>query len=603
MIPINSLNKTKTKAILEYLGTDRKVKFENLVILFEEMNALGYQSGVSLTKYDECISMSIYYKSINVFILSIWQDGLRIDLARRNETRTVPMKRIPIVEKIIRTNIFNEKSNHVKFEYSIGQNEKDIKNLMEILKQIANEFDSTLEKEYKKLSEKGSFYLNDIIVNNYKLYQHISLELSKNANLFIGDNGNGKTAFLEAVYQLISTFQSMFQESKNYNKNKINASEDIYFEIEEGELGLPFINRAEEALIKGDIFLNDNNYEISRVKRINGGGGGSGVNKELEQYIEQIDIANKYFDMPILPVFCFYETNRLLSKENSTRTVEKNRFDIYNSTKRWRNNISGVAQFLKDCFIEQEKYGKTIPAFVIIKSALEKAYSGLVKTEDENIDVELKYYFNMIVLRIGDKYITLEQMSDGYQAVLGIVADLAYRMIVLNPNTEDVLEKTPGLVLIDEIDLHLHPKWQKKFLGIIEDIFPKIQIIATTHSPFVIQSLKSDKDKLFILKGNNIEETAIVDYYGLEDAVYSYMGVENPVWSEYKKQDFISYSEFMTLFDRYFKQTNNDEKRNLADKMRISLKQNSINTEVYYGLKMKMDIIEELEKTRTNETS
>ncbi len=46
MIPINSLNKTKTKAILEYLGTDRKVKFENLVILFEEMNALGYQSGV-----------------------------------------------------------------------------------------------------------------------------------------------------------------------------------------------------------------------------------------------------------------------------------------------------------------------------------------------------------------------------------------------------------------------------------------------------------------------------------------------------------------------------------------------------------------------------
>lgn len=603
MIPINDVNKTKTKTILKYLGNGSKEKFDNIINLFEEMNALGYQAGVSLTRYDSCISISVYYKSINVFILSIWEECLRVDLARRNEVGTIPMKRISIVEKIIKSKIFNERPNHVEYAYSIGSNQSDIGTLIEILKQTASEIDEELEKEYRKLSVESSFLLNDISISNYRLYEQASLSLSPHVNLFIGYNGNGKTAFLDALHHVISAFQFMFKESKNYNKNKINIDEDIHFDIEKSESGLPNIKKASEALIIGDIIINGNNYEISRGKKAGGGLAGAGLNKDLEHYIEQIEIANKYFDMPILPVFSFYITNRLLNKENNLRYVERNRFDIYNTTVRSRNNISGITQFLKDCFIEQEKYGNTIPAFIIIKKALERAYKGLLETEDKDKTVELKYYFGGMFLCIGERYIRMEQMSDGYQAVLGIVADLAYRMIVLNPNTEDVLIKTPGLVLIDEIDLHLHPKWQKKFLGIIKDIFPKIQIVATTHSPFVIQSLEPEKDKLFILKDNEIEETAILDYYGLEDAVYSYMGVENPVWSEYKKKEFISYGEFMEAYNKYLKENSEEEKEICVKEMRTSLKQNETNIEVFHSLKMKMDIIEELEKKRTNETS
>lgn len=603
MTPINILNKTKTRTIMKYLGDDSKEKFENIKILLDEMDALGYQAGSSLTRYDNCISISVYFKSINVFILSIWKECLRVDLARRNEAGTIPMKRIPIVEKIIKRTIFYEKSNHVEYAYTIGNGKNDIGSLIETLRQTAMEIDENLEKEYKKLDVAGSFLLNEISISNYKLYKKVSLKFSPNVNLFIGDNGNGKTAFLNAVYHLISAFQFMFTESKNYNKNKISIEDDIHFEIEESVSGLPNIKKEKETQLLGDIIMNGNNYEISRGKKAGGGAAGAALNKDLEHYIEQIEIANKYFCTPILPVFSFFTTNRLLSKENNMQKLAKNRFEIYNETIRSRNNISGVTQFIKDCFIEQEKYQNSVPAFIIIKSALEKAYECLLEKEQENKTVELKYYFNKIVLHIGEQYIPLDQMSDGYQAILGIVADLAYRIVILNPNTEDVLKNTPGVVLIDEIDLHLHPKWQKKFLGILKEIFPKIQIIATTHSPFVIQSLKPKNDKLFILKDNKIQETEILDYYGLEDAVFSYMGVKNPVWSEYKMQEFISYKEFMDLFDQYFKESNTENRNILIEKMHISLKQNATNIEVYSRLKTKMDIVEELEKEKTNETS
>lgn len=604
MTPINILNKTKIRTIMKYLGNEAKEKFDHIKILLDEMENLGYQAGSSLTKYDNCISISVYFKSINVFILSIREECLRIDLARRNEAGTVPMKHIPIVEKIIKKTIFCEKPNHVEYLYTMKNEKNDIGSLLQILQQTAMEINENLENEFGKLDSYCSFLLNEASFVNYKLYKQVSLNFSPNVNLFIGDNGNGKTAFLNAVFHLISAFQYMFTESKNYNRNKISAEDDIHFEIEYGKSGLLNIKKEKETNLFGDIMMNNNHYEILRGKKVNGGAIGSGSNKELEHYIEQIEIANKYFCTPVLPVFAFFTTNRLLNKENNMQKLAKNRFEIYNETIRSRNNISGVTQFIKDCFIEQEKYQKSIPAFIIIKNALEMAYKGLLEKEQENKTVELKYYFNRIVLCVGEQFIPLEQMSDGYQAVLGIVADLAYRIIILNPNTMNVLKNTPGIVLIDEIDLHLHPKWQKKFLGILKEIFPKIQIIATTHSPFVIQSLKPKDDKLFILRDNEIHEAEISDYYGLEDTVFSYMGVKNPTWSEYKMQEFISYKEFMDLYDQYLKESNAKKRNALIENMNISLKQNNNNIEVFSRLKSKMDIVEELEKEKkANETS
>ena len=89
-------------------------------------------------------------------------------------------------------------------------------------------------------------------------------------------------------------------------------------------------------------------------------------------------------------------------------------------------------------------------------------------------------------------------LSDGYRNMIGMVADMAYRCIQLNPGLkENVIKETEGIVLIDEIDLHLHPEWQKRIVEDLRKAFPKIQFIATTHSPFIVQSLR--KEELIVL--------------------------------------------------------------------------------------------------------
>ena len=89
--------------------------------------------------------------------------------------------------------------------------------------------------------------------------------------------------------------------------------------------------------------------------------------------------------------------------------------------------------------------------------------------------------------------------------MLSMVADIAYRMALLNPQLLDkVTEKTSGVVLIDEIDLHLHPAWQRHIVGALKKIFPKVQFIVSTHAPSVISSVP--QDEIVILENHQVRK-------------------------------------------------------------------------------------------------
>ncbi len=94
-------------------------------------------------------------------------------------------------------------------------------------------------------------------------------------------------------------------------------------------------------------------------------------------------------------------------------------------------------------------------------------------------------------------WVSLSQLSDGYQSIMAWTGDLVYRLSNAFPKAENLLEQE-GVVLIDEVDIHLHPNWQRKILDQLRQTFPKIQFIVTTHSPLVAASAK--EDELFVLK-------------------------------------------------------------------------------------------------------
>ena len=135
-------------------------------------------------------------------------------------------------------------------------------------------------------------------------------------------------------------------------------------------------------------------------------------------------------------------------------------------------------------------------------------------------------------------------LSDGYRNVVGMVADIAYRMATLNPHLlERVIGETPGIVLVDEIDLHLHPNWQRQVVGHLLQAFPQVQFVATTHSPFIIQSLHGLKDTL--LWELNSGQPLTVETKSIEDIAEEKQGVAIPQQSH-------RFLEMMKVAEQYY---------------------------------------------------
>lgn len=134
----------------------------------------------------------------------------------------------------------------------------------------------------------------------------------------------------------------------------------------------------------------------------------------------------------------------------------------------------------------------------------------------------------------------LSQLSDGERAFLALVCDLVRRLALANPRLSDPL-RGAGVVLIDELELHLHPKWQREVVEKLRATFPNIQFIATTHSPFVIQSLRAGE--LINLDPDEFGEYADKS---IEDISENVMGVELVQKSE-------RYLRMMRAAEKYFR--------------------------------------------------
>ncbi len=119
----------------------------------------------------------------------------------------------------------------------------------------------------------------------------------------------------------------------------------------------------------------------------------------------------------------------------------------------------------------------------------------------------------------------INQLSDGEKCALAMMGDLARRLTLANPHTETPL-LGGGIVLIDEIELHMHPSWQRAIIPILHKVFPNIQFIITTHSPQVLGELTKDF-KVFKLSQSE-EDTEALDvvpgYYDSNLVLEEYMG-------------------------------------------------------------------------------
>ncbi len=113
----------------------------------------------------------------------------------------------------------------------------------------------------------------------------------------------------------------------------------------------------------------------------------------------------------------------------------------------------------------------------------------------EGLRAEMEGRPRLLIEKLG-RILDVRQLSDGERSMLALVLDLARRLSQASPGLDDPVREGAGVVLIDEIDLHLHPQWQRRVVGNLEETFPSCQFIATTHSPQVIGEVPHDKIRL-----------------------------------------------------------------------------------------------------------
>ena len=350
-------------------------------------------------------------------------------------------------------------------------------------------------------------------IKNFKCFENETFRFHPQFNVIIGKNASGKTSLLDAL----AGFASFYL---------FGINEEFYKYVQESEVRTILIDgqpRKQEPVIlsaKGSI----HNIAID-WKEQRGHDGNQDAPIDFKERFENwkpimSDYARKDLiesrklngATVVFPLIAYYGTGRLWGAESKEHKEELNYF------KQEEGVFTGYSECLNpksssDTFLLWYKtYEDTINKFQQLQQIL------LLKVFRDTISsmipewTDMAYNFLeddlMGIFRNEDGQVNMlpfKNLSDGYRNMIGMVADMVYRCIQLNPGLREraVLE-TDGIVLIDELDLHLHPEWQRNIVADLKRVFPKIQFIVTTHSPFIIQSLT--KEELIVLDKDFVED-------------------------------------------------------------------------------------------------
>ncbi|MCF8371119.1 MAG: AAA family ATPase [Bacteroidales bacterium] len=353
--------------------------------------------------------------------------------------------------------------------------------------------------------------IDEIFIENFKCFNKINVHFNHGVNLFVGANGSGKTAILEAINVAIGGFFG----SQEHKMQRM---------IEFDEIKITKGKRESYARIKARSSLLDGEWSrtIKRNTRKN----------DTKDLLLALGYGKNFFwefenqnNKTIAPILAYYSTQRLF-KDASQSGKQK-----YDALFGRRN---GYLQCLKETAIKSvlnEWLGnavtrratlqiKEISNHDLILENVEKAIrQTLILFLDLRTDFPLKIYQdpdlnNELFVNFNDENnLPLNYYSDGFRNLLYLVIDMVWRASQLNPwmNFEQLSETVFGVVTIDEIDLHLHPKWQSKAISVVQKLFPKVQFFISTHSPTVVANFENGT--LFTIENNQIH-THKSNYFG-----------------------------------------------------------------------------------------
>jgi predicted ATP-binding protein involved in virulence len=367
-------------------------------------------------------------------------------------------------------------------------------------------------------------HLKKITIQNFRCFEHLELELHPRLNVLVAENGGGKTAILDAIAIGLSPILDKLSTATQRLKGIKFADTDFTL--------VPYSYDGEQRWqsaknVKIDIeTTEDIHWDISQSSTSKGNKNNKALSDYTERLLENVTHSQTPIQSALVPVFAYYGTRR--GNNEIPKRIHETKRDYTFRLSALANALSASGEFdellkwfdrerIKELEkrMEQKSFEATLPTLDLVRKTLfallADAYTNPHFNEDHKFSIDRKD---------GRGELQISQLSQGYQSILSLGMDFARRLAIANEHLNSVgtdfdwspLKKiveqyhpdglpghpplgpawAPAVMLIDEIDLHLHPSWQQRVLGDLMRAFPNTQFIVTTHSPQIIREVRPE---------------------------------------------------------------------------------------------------------------
>ena len=332
--------------------------------------------------------------------------------------------------------------------------------------------------------------LRSVQIEDYRAVENIRLQLDPQLTVIHGGNAHGKTSVLSAIALGLGAVPTLLPDVSGIGFLKKDRREG-------GGRTRVLLTTTDEITWERTSGATRRTGWLSR--RNNGQEPPQHPLRDLKQWLESN--ALRAWGTPIdLPIMVFYDTERAVAHLAKQRGRPKSATSRYAALAGALSARTSFRELFEWFYMkeneelreqrERRDHDYRLKELSVVREAIASMIEGITEPH-----VELRPLRFVVSERLDGeptKKRTLDQLSGGYQAVLALAADLAWRMAQGNPHRRNVLE-SEAIILIDEVELHLHPSWQQRILGDLTRTFSNAQFIVSTHSPQILTTVEPER--------------------------------------------------------------------------------------------------------------
>ncbi|MGM0522284.1 MAG: AAA family ATPase [Pseudomonadota bacterium] len=336
--------------------------------------------------------------------------------------------------------------------------------------------------------------LKQIELDNFRNFSRFETTLDERLTVLVARNGQGKTSVLDGLAILLGSFVGSFDMGKGRHIERSDARYRRQGEDAEQEQQYPVRVAGTVAGLADD--------ETYIVRELNGPKSRTTIKDAacLTQYGKMLMQQVRDFDTVTLPLVSYYGTGRLWKTHKNLKrkaVLSESRTLGYEDCLSSASNYLQLQEWMSKATLAVLQHQERTPEK---PSRLVGQLNAVLRSVDMVLEAEgwsgIHYslaYEELAMQQEGQGILPVSQLSDGVRTIVSMIADMAWRCAKLNPHLgAEAAQKTPGIVLIDEVDLHLHPAWQQRVIQSLQITFPNMQFIVTTHSPQVLTTVSRE---------------------------------------------------------------------------------------------------------------